>query len=70
VGDVAELELDAVEVSVACVPVDVFVVCFVVCSAVAEPLVVPPRVETPDGTVPPGHVLGGDAVLACTRVLA
>jgi hypothetical protein len=53
-------------VSVACVPVDVLVVCFVVCSAVAVALVVPPRVETPDGTVPPGQVLGGGAVLAWT----
>ena len=66
VGEVAELELDVVEVSVACVPVEVLVVCFVVCSAVAVALVVPPMVETPDGTIPPGHVLGGGAVFAWT----
>jgi hypothetical protein len=66
VGEVVELELDVVDVSVACVPVDVFVVCFVVCPAVAVVLVVPPMAETPGGTVPPGHVLGGGAVLAWT----
>jgi hypothetical protein len=46
--------------------VDAFVVCFVVCSAVDVALVVPPMVETPGGTVPPGQVLGGSAVLAWT----
>jgi hypothetical protein len=66
VGDAAELELEVVEVLAACVPVDAFVVCFVVCSAVDVALVVPPMVETPGGTVPPGQVLGGDAVLAWT----